>query len=421
MRSNAVLRAAGALLVTFVASACSSPAGTAAPSITATTKTTATAAASASGSSPTHPSGVPSQAVAAVPFDVTWKHTGIEGIGPVQSIVAVAMVGDTRVLVASLPYLDDGSPNAAAWWSTDGISWTKAQDFPASDSVFALTAGGPGLVAGGFSGDDAGVWTSTDGRAWHQVSDPSLKHGVIRQLLATDAGIVAFGFNTDSDVQTIWTSSDGTSWLAATNATGVTVAKGLEAAGSYGGRAIAFVSEGDKVAPSIWETRGRAEWVRTGTLPDVASIERVAGGGRGWVALSQNRAWTSTDGITWGKGVAGPDVDAGVIVDDAGFVATGYVGSLPGETCGDQRPFAGHTWTSADGRTWQRMPVTTEFEGAFVTALLVVDRNLIGYGQVIAGDGGDGLPAAAWSDRLPPLTAPGDASDVASLPKGCGD
>ena len=67
------------------------------------------------------------------------------------------------------------------------------------------------------------------------------------------------------------------------------------------------------------------------------------------------------------RGVSGPDVAADVIADESGFVAVGWVGSLPGETCGDQRPFAGHTWTSADGRTWEQMPGGKEFSAAMVT------------------------------------------------------
>jgi hypothetical protein len=200
----------------------------------------------------------------------------------------------------------------------------------------------------------------------------------------------------------------------------MTVARGLQAVGAYDGRAIAFVSEGDEQPPAIWETTGRAEWTRTGALRDVATIGRVAGGTRGWVALDGKRAWTSTDGTSWSKGVPGPDVDADAIVDDAGFVAVGHVGSLPGETCGDQRPFAGHTWTSADGTTWDRMKVTNEFRDAMVTKLLVVDRTLAGYGQRVKGDDGSSLPVAQWTDTLPPATTPADASDEASVPITCG-
>ncbi len=198
------------------------------------------------------------------------------------------------------------------------------------------------------------------------------------------------------------------------------VAKGLQVVGAYDGRAIAFVDEGEQEPPAIWETTGRAEWTRTGALAEVAAISRVAGGDRGWVALDDDKAWTSTDGTTWSKGVPGPDVSSDVVVDDAGYVAVGFIGSLPGDTCGDQRPFAGHTWTSADGKIWQMMPVTDEFEAAMVTKLLVVDRTLVGYGQLVHDYTGNGLPVAQWTDTLPDLAKPGDASDEATDPKTCG-
>ena len=186
------------------------------------------------------------------------------------------------------------------------------QEFPVADRIFSLTAGGPGFVVAGFNEDDAAVWTSTDGRAWQSVSDPSLDKATISQLITTDSGLIGFGWRSDNEAPGIWTSADGAEWLAATNETGMTVAKGLEAVGSDGGRAVAFVSEGDKKPPAIWETTGRAEWTRTGALQDVAAIDRVAGGTRGWVALGDNKAWTSADGQTWSKGVPGPDVDQDV-------------------------------------------------------------------------------------------------------------
>ena len=404
--------------------ACASPAATGSPSPAPSAPAasgSATPTGAASPSDAASPSATASPA-AAVPLTVQWNGADMTGIGVVESIIRVVKAGDTFVLLASLPYENEQSPSSAVYWSSDGASWKLAKKFPVDDRELALTAGGPGFVVAGFNNDDAAVWTSTDGREWQSVTDSSLSKGVISQLVATDSGLVGFGWHSDNNEATgIWTSADGADWLAATNETGMTVAKGLEAVGSDGGRAIAFVSEGEKNPPAIWETTGRAEWTRTGALQEVAAIDRVAAGARGWVALGDNRAWTSADGQTWGKGVPGPDVDQDVIVDDAGYVAVGFVGSLPGETCGDQRPFAGHTWTSADGTTWELMPVTKEFKAAMVTNLLVVDRTLHGYGQRIEGDGsGDGLPVAAWTDTLPPLAAPGDASDKASVPKTCG-
>jgi hypothetical protein len=408
------------ILVALLGAACAAPAATESPAIPPSAAPSATPTPDTSPSVVPSPTEAPSQA-AAVPLAVEWKVQDLTGIGVVESIVGVARAGDTTVLLAGLPYLEDDAPSSAVWWSTDGTTWKQAQAFPVDTRVLALTAGGPGFVAAGFNDDDAAVWTSADGREWEPVSDSSLAKGVIGQLVTTNSGLVGFGWHSDDTGDALYTSADGLEWLAATNETGLTVARDLEAVASYGGRAIAFVTEGDNKPPGIWETTGRAEWTRTGKLPDAAVIDRVAGGARGWVALDGLRAWTSADGKTWAKGVPGPDVASDAIVDDAGYIAVGFIGSLPGETCGDQRPFAGHTWTSADGKIWERMPVTNEFKAAFVSKLLVDDRTLVGYGQTIEGNAdGNGLPAAGWTDQLPPLAEPGDASDKATGPKTCG-
>jgi hypothetical protein len=364
------------------------------------------------------PSASPSQ-VAVRTLTIRWRADDPTGLGEVASIVGVARAGGVYVLVAELPYRNEGSPEAAAWWSTDGKAWNLAKEFPPGERILALTAGGPGFVVGGFAGNHASLWTSVDGRAWKSVSDASLANGVIARLVPTASGLVGFGWRSDSDATAIWTSSDGFEWLAATNETGLEVARGLQAVGAYDGRAIAVVREGNEPRLEIWETTGRADWTRVGSLSTKADVDRVAGGEHGWVAVGSGLAWTSTDGRHWSKGVPGPDVASDLIVDDAGFMAVGWVGALPGETCGDQRPFAGHTWTSSDGRVWDLMPVSAEFKSAMVTRLLVVDRTLIGFGQRVAGFG-DSMPVGRWAATLPDVTRSADTSDKASEFKGCG-
>jgi len=353
-------------------------------------------------------------------LDIDWEAGEVAGLGGVQSIVGVAHGAAGYALVAELGFVD-GGPEAAAYWSSDGTTWELAQEFPPGERILTLTAGGPGFVAGGFAEDPAraAVWTSPDARSWQSVSDTSLNGGVIGQLLPTASGLVGFGWRSDRDAAGIWTSADGLEWLAATNETGLTVARGLEAVGAYAGRAIAVVREEDGVPAEVWETTGRAEWTRIGSLPTEARVERVAGGPAGWVAVGSSLAWTSPDGREWSDGVSGPDVAADLIADEAGYVAVGWIGSLPGETCGDQRPFAGHTWTSSDGRTWRMMPVSEEFREAMVTRLLVVDRTLVGYGQRLTYGGGN-MPVARWAAMLPGGSVPADASDLATLLKGCG-
>jgi hypothetical protein len=352
-------------------------------------------------------------------FTVRWKAEDPTGLANVESIVGVARAGDVYVLVARLPFRDDGSSDTAAWWSRDGKAWKLAQEFPPEEQILTLTAGGPGFVVGGFGGGQAAVWTSVDGRAWTSVSDASLSNGVIAQLVSTASGLVGFGWRSDNDAAGIWTSSDGIEWLAATNETGLKVARGLQAVAAYDGRAIAIVRAGEANQQEIWETTGRADWTEVGSLSTKATVEQLAGGQRGWVAIGSNRAWTSTDGRRWSKGVSGPDVASDVIVDDAGFVAVGFVGSLPGETCGDQRPFAGHTWTSSDGRTWKLTPVRTEFKAAMVTRLLAVDRTLLGYGQRLS-ESEEGMPVGRWAAALPGTTSPVETSDKPTSVRGCG-
>src|SRR5215203_725813 len=372
------------------------------------------------------PSVSPEPSLAPVPrttLAVSWKATDLKGIGGVSNLVGVARSGGTYVLIAELPYRDEQA-GFAAWSSADGKVWQLATEFPKAERLMAVIAGGPGFVVSGVDQDAGGtaVWTSVDGHTWLEVSDKSLDGSVITTLVPTASGIVGFGWHKDAEATTMWTSPDGLEWLAPTNETGGIVAHGVQAVGSYDGRAIAFVDEhdgGNKNGLGIWETTGRAEWTRTGTLKGATSMATVAGGARGWVALDGQRAWTSPDGRAWSKAVPGPDVTADVIVDPSGFVAVGFVGSLPGETCGDQRPFAGHTWTSADGRIWKRMPVRKEFKRAMVTRLMIVDRTLIGFGQRLEKSYGE-MSIARWTAALPEISRSAKASDEGSVFESCG-
>jgi hypothetical protein len=416
------------LLVAAMAVACTdttpavyvaSPSASTSPSPSRTPARSAVLASPSPSASP-EPSLAP---IKASTLTVSWKAADVTGIGGVSNLVGVARSRGTYVLIAELPYGDEEA-GFAAWSSEDGEVWQLAQEFPKTERLMAVVAGGPGFVTSGADQAAGGtaVWTSVDGHTWLEVDDTSLNESVITTLVPTASGIVAFGWHQDAEATTMWTSPDGLEWLAPTNETGGIVAHGLQAVGSYDGRAIAFVDEqdeGKKSGLGIWETTGRAEWTRTGTLKGATSMAKVAGGDRGWVALDGKMAWTSPDGRTWSKGVPGPDVTADLAVDPSGFIAVGFVGSLPGDTCGDQRPFAGHTWTSSDGRVWKRMPVRKEFKTAMVTRLLVVDRTLIGFGQRLA-ESSDEMPVARWTAALPEISRSAKASDEASVFKSCG-
>jgi len=395
-----------------------SPSASAAPA--STPPPTATPAAT--------PTPAPTVTPSPEPLVIDWTRETTTGLQPTDDIEDV--VASDKLLVLAAGIRSEESFRNGFWHSTDGRAWTAASQQSDVEVVRDLAVGGPGFVAVGNAGNDVGVWLSADGDAWERIQDDSLKNGIADTLLVTDSGLIAFGSRTDDfDQRMIWTSEDGRDWLAATNDTGRQVAEGLLTATDYDGRAIAFVQAQANGPITVWETTGRADWTQVGELPDSADalVSAAAGGPRGWVAVgSANEtgapaAWASEDGRTWRSVGTGPDVSWDLVADDAGFVAVGYVGSLPGETCGDQRPFEMKTWTSVDGDAWTLQP-STEDGLASVLQAVVVDRTLLGMGiDWTKGDVGSGTgEPTAWTAPLPPVAAPATTSDEPTTPHGCG-
>jgi hypothetical protein len=395
------------------------PSGATRPSAGPSEPPTATAAASA-------------PPVAAKPFVVDWTQRSVAGLDGLVETRATASVGTTIVLLGRGPYDAEGQARSMIWRSTDGRHWERALQAPKGQRLATVTAGGPGFVVVGTDGARGAVWTSRDGLRWQEVVDDAFDRGSMQNVVATESGLVAFGHRWDTDSRMIWTSADGIEWLAATNASGLRVARGIAAIAAWNGRALAFVGAGDyTLSPvEVWATTGRAEWEHVATLPggEQLAVSKAAGGPNGWVALgmagsrSNQVAWYSADGLTWEPAVTGPDVSASIIGVDAGFIVTGSVGSLGDETCGDQRDFHGHTWTSADGRTWQRMAVREDFEWATVSELLVVGRNLVGIGGSYQGPHhfSDSFVPTRWTAPLPSTGLVLDTSDRPSTPQTCG-
>jgi hypothetical protein len=91
-------------------------------------------------------------------------------------------------------------PDALTWFSADGSTWSRVSDLetqadgPLSQTMRAVVAGGPGLVAVG-----AAVWVSSDGEAWSLAPDsassgwvgPTIGCGVA----AGGPGLVAVGYD----------------------------------------------------------------------------------------------------------------------------------------------------------------------------------------------------------------------------------
>jgi len=115
---------------------------------------------------------------------------------------------------------------AAAWWSPDGKTWTKAtvrRSGGLGTSLGAIEVGSRGLVAvGSASGGKAGAaWTSTDGYTWDPIGVayygaspaptgvPELPSFTIRD---DGTHLIAFGDYVGGQGLPVWVSSDGSAW-----------------------------------------------------------------------------------------------------------------------------------------------------------------------------------------------------------------
>jgi hypothetical protein len=175
----------------------------------------------------------------------SWSEVGPPADSPSALLNAVVTFGDGFVLVGAVdagPRIDTATP--AAWFSTDGITWTRATvnvdaaTFPdgavGSGEMGGVTAGGGGLI--GWFGQRAiavggprfsAMWTSADGVTWDQRDLPQVPSDGGAALDYRFVGgdgkrIVALGpgLSLASDPQQWrglsegWASTDGVDWTA---------------------------------------------------------------------------------------------------------------------------------------------------------------------------------------------------------------
>ena len=252
--------------------------------------------------------------------------------------------------------------HAAVWLSQDGFDWTRLPHQPVFAGGFwkvmsAITAGGPGFVAAGYTLDptptrplgeqSAAVWTSSDGVAWQRVPHNEAAFGgdgfqQILGLAAGGPGVVAVGDDsTGYGNAAVWVSSDGTSWSRVPHdetvfgGTGVQVIHAVIAGGpglvAVGGRWLED-EPGDFFA-AVWVSADGYTWESIPHDPAVfggrgeQQMYAVTVAGPGLVAVGSDspwtggaRVWVSPDGLSWNRvvlpdgvrPVIGPDDVPGV-------------------------------------------------------------------------------------------------------------
>ncbi len=329
-----------------------------------------------------------------------------------QSINAVAAGGPGLVAVG----VDDR--RGAVWTSPDGRTWTRVPD---DDGVFdsergptihGVAAGGPGVVAVGEDANTAVVWTSPDGTTWSRVPDADGfpdDTAQIHDVITGGPGLIAVGYSVDTEgsAGTVWTSSDGVAWTR--TAFPIDGGQGAMQAVTAGGPGFVAVGSvrGDDVDAAVWTSPDGVDWTPVPHSeevfggPDDQTMEAVAAGGPGLVAVGQDyngegvgaAVWTSADGLTWSKVPSTLDTFGGsrargmwgVTSDGSGLVAVGAVGS------------GSAIWTSPDGTVWTQVPQNDgsfDKDGGAMFDVIQGGPGLIAVGQEYSGPDPD---AAVWT------------------------
>ena len=273
--------------------------------------------------------------------------------------------------------------------------------------MHSVVAGGPGLVAVGWTGSspseghvdgDAAVWTSVDGITWEPIPSQGniFTDGQMARVIVGGPGLVAVG-NVEGDddwAAAIWTSSDGTTWTRVPHDEAVLGQASMQDV-TVGGPGLVAVGN-DSNGAAVWTSADGISWSRVPPSDSVASwdgeasMTAVTVGGPGLVAVGGLTVWTSPDGINWSKV---PDVTAfaggpegyprisTVTAGGPGLVAVGWVDHHAA------------VWTSPDGVAWSRVPHDDGIFGESWTSM----SDVIDIGSGLIAVGANNGQAAVWS------------------------
>jgi hypothetical protein len=363
-----------------------------------------------------------------------WERVVIDTPSGAGAVVSLAASPHGLLAVVSA---DDDSP---AWLfaSTDGHDWTRvpADRHPplrrCSPNCLLEEGGGRASVVGtdrGFLIVGSGVWVSENGFDWHALAvpseDPDLRAGTMLAAALGGPGYVAVGSDNKA-----WFSTDGSDWTLAqvpppptqdfksrgfaaptVNMHGVVEAG--EALVAWGSASLHTEDRGMHV-PVMWTSDDGQTWVNV-LDPRDAELLTVAAGPDGFVAIGEEwdaasgvrvvvrvsadgQSWERVDilGPAWTRDADGTAVGLGVssiAASKAGYVAVGELAQVCLLTCD---PGEVVIWTSADGRSWSRLPNDGRFARAYPSGVVAWGSRFVGSGGLY------GQPAIWISDPTAP-------------------
>jgi hypothetical protein len=417
-------KVAAAAAIALVLAACGSPVPTGSPATLAPTASP-TLEASSTTPLPTAPPTTPPTTSPPTIGGYRWIPVDPAQFGGV-SLTAVTSTG-TRLfafgdwLTAEAP---DSTPRyPTAWTSPDGHAWTRLPDSQAfvsrrtywEEIVADVVPDGQSLVAVGMeeytdgSSADAAAWFSPDGMTWTRAKVTDGTGRTMDQVIATDHGFVAIGeaeysFHAGFGGGTaIWTSPDGRTWTLQhdkrTPPRGTALRSILADGPGFLASASFEYSEGftkplPPVTAGIWRSTDAIHWSPIPGSPlGVREMIRtssglVAIGLKGDGDAGHPVSWRSSDSRSWSS-VEFPSSNgpaAGTTTYPQRLVG-GPAGLLAfGERVDDLSPddFSAVAWSSADGTAWSALDVTAIVDGVTVDLVRTVRGTilLIGYRMV---------------------------------------
>lgn len=332
------------------------------------------------------------------PDGLAWTrvpHDGSVFGGENGSAMTAVSAWDRGLVAVGQDNAFDGSPDAAAWFSLDGLTWSKAPyDFDTFGGLFApydsqymldVTVGDDLIVGvgveGPFSEARAAIWAAA-------TSDTLVAVGL--PVPGPDEpinGIVATSASGWKRIELESEIARGP-WLGGLMITDVIGGgPGLIAVGTE------FVGEAAAVA-AVWTSEDGLDWTRiahheTFSITEAELMTAIARHGEGFAAVGMQASedparfneeadgavWLSPDGLNWTRVVSDPAVFGGAGAQGLVDVAQGGPGLVAVGTDGR----GGAIWTSVDGVVWQQ--IQDPVFGRRVAAVAAVGPNTVAVGQ----------------------------------------
>ena len=324
-----------------------------------------------------------------------------EGAFPLRGAMRSLTAGGPGVVAVGH---DDSSGHAAVWVSNDGLTWERIRGQTESLGggsrvvMYAVTRGGPGLVAVGADADQGRpvAWTSVDGHTWHRAAVDDLDaagKGIceMRSVVSGGPSLVAVGYDETRRAAAVWTSTTGETWERIAHDESVFGGDGQQLMSEVicGGPGLVAVGRerASRQTGLIWVSNDGRTWTRldrhgSDVRHDLLramrkrEVRAVTAFGTSLVAVGRHvdgpAVWISEDGTIWSRvslpHQAGCMTSVAVVASQ--LIAVGFRSSRPS------------VWSSPDGLSWSRSEYDEQvFDEGVMHSVATTEQGVVAVGK----------------------------------------